>query len=128
MWFLFFCNTFVSQIDKTMKKIASLLLSVAVSSMLLVSCGPSAEEKAKAEQAMKDSIATAIQKAMDDSLAMVQATADSIARIQAMEDSIRMVMEQEAQAEKDKPKPKPKPKPQPQPTKPEEVKPGQGRG
>ena len=48
-----------------MKKIFSLALVAAIAT--LVSCGPSAEEKAAMEKAKQDSIA-AVQKAHDDSL------------------------------------------------------------
>lgn len=97
-----------------MKKIISNLLIPVFAVSLLAACGPSAEEKAAAEQHMKDSIATAEkaiadsmlavqQKAMEDSLAMVKAMEDSMATAKAMEDSIAAVKSA-------KPKSKPKPK------------------
>lgn len=114
-----------------MKKLIPALIISGMLSSVFVSCGPSAEEKAAAEQHVKDSIAAAEkavqdsimavqQKATEDSLAAVKAVEDSLAAVKAMEDSI-------AAAKSNKPKPKPKPKPT-TPTKPEDVKPGQGRG
>lgn len=75
-----------------MKKLFTL---VAVASMTLVACGPSAEEIAKKEQMMKDSIAAdsmmkaeaAAAQAQADSMAQA-AAADSAAKAQAMADSI----------------------------------------
>ncbi len=62
-----------------MKKVFALLLVAGM--FAVVSCGPSAEEKAKAEQATKDSIAN-VEKATADSIAAVQtATADSLAMV-----------------------------------------------
>jgi hypothetical protein len=77
-----------------MKKIFSLALVAAIAT--LVSCGPSAEEKAAMEKAKQDSIA-AVQKAHDDSLeaanksVMEKAKADSTAAAdaKAREDSIQ---------------------------------------
>lgn len=62
-----------------MKKVFALLLVAGM--FAVVSCGPSAEEKAKAEQATKDSIAN-VEKAKADSIAAVEtATADSLAMV-----------------------------------------------
>ena len=49
-----------------MKKVFSLLLAAGM--IALISCGPSAEEKAAAEQARQDSINAAMQKAQQDSI------------------------------------------------------------
>ena len=76
----------------------------------LISCGPSAEEKAAAEKAKQDSIAAA-QKAVQDSIAAAvqKATQDSMlaaaAAEKAREDSIEAA---EAKAKANKPKPKTK--------------------
>ena len=107
-----------------------LFINLSVAGMLaagLVGCGPSAEEKAAEQQRLNDSIAF-VQQAMNDSLMMVQqqVTADSLAAL-AVADSLRAVAVADSIAAS-KGKPKPKPKPAPQPTKPEDVKPGQGRG
>ena len=98
-----------------MKNLISALIITGMTSALFVSCGPSAEEKAAAEQRMKDSIAAVEQakadsiiavqqKAMEDSLAMVKATEDSLANIKAIEDSIAAV--KSAKPRKSKPAPK----------------------
>jgi hypothetical protein len=117
--FEIFLNTFASKIIyKPMKKKISTLLVSAMAVSMFVACGPSAEEKAAAEQHMKDSIAAAEkaiadsiiavqQKAMEDSLAMVKATEDSIANAKAIADSIAAV-----KSSKPKPKPKTAPKPE----------------
>lgn len=113
-----------------MKKLIYYLLVPGTFISLMMACGPSAEEKAAADQRMRDSIANVEkaradsliqvqQKAMEDSLAAIQAIQDSIARAAAVADSI---------AASKKPKSKPKPKPNPNPSNPTEVKPGQGRG
>lgn len=116
-----------------MKKLLTIISAVSVA--LIVSCGPSAEEQQKMEQARLDSIAQAEQQAAQDSInaAMEQARQDSLAAATAMQDSINKAMADSMAAlqtkVKDMSKPKPKPKPKTtQPTKPEEVKPGQGRG
>ena len=72
-----------------MKKLIPALFVAGIMSTVFISCGPSAEEKAAAEQHMKDSIAAvetaradsmmAAQKAMEDSMAMVKMTQDSMA-------------------------------------------------
>lgn len=93
-----------------MKKHLSILMVSGLIATTFIACGPSAEEKAMAEQKMKDSVEAVIQKAIDDSLAVVKATEDSLMRIQAVEDSIRLAMEAEAAANAPKPKAKPKPK------------------
>jgi hypothetical protein len=110
-----------------MKKLTQFLFIVVLLSGLIVGCGPSAEEKAAAEQHMKDSIAE-VEKARADSMVAVQMKAmeDSIAMVKAIEDSLKAVAESAA-AGKPKTQPKPKPKTETQPTKPEDVKPGQGR-
>ena len=106
-----FFNNFEQSKKCKMKKQIIKFLTVGFLATVIISCGPSAEEKAAAEQQMKDSIAAAIQKTLDDSLAAVKATEDSLMRIQAIEDSIRMELEAQAEANKPKPTPKPKPKP-----------------
>ena len=83
-----------------MKKILSFLVIAGIAT--LVSCGPSAEEKAAVEKARQDSIQAAMDKMTADSLASVQASAqkmmqDSIAHATAKADSM-------AAAAKSKPK------------------------
>ena len=111
----------------TQKLIPALFITGVLASVF-VACGPSAEEKAAAEQRMKDSIA-AVEQAKADSMLAVQQQAmeDSLAMVKAMQDSIAKAVE-DSLANVKSGKPKPKPKPAPAPTKPEEVKPGQGRG
>jgi hypothetical protein len=112
-----------------MKKLTLSLFAAALATSFMVSCGPSAEEIAREEQRVKDSIA-AVEKVIADSLAAVaaaeQARQDSIAAAAAEQARLDSI----AAAEKPKTKPKaaPKPKPEPQPVKPQDVKPGQGRG
>src|SRR5258706_11668799 len=72
-----------------MKKLLSIALVAAIAT--LVSCGPSAEEKAKMEQAKQDSIA-AVQKTHDDSVAAANAAAEK-----AKQDSVNMAMEKAKQ-------------------------------
>ncbi len=72
-----------------MKKVFAIMLVAGM--FAVISCGPSKEEKAKAEQATKDSIAAI---ATADSLAKIEATAkatqDSLAAIEtAKADSIK---------------------------------------
>lgn len=89
-----------------MKKTLALLV-VAAFSATIISCGPSAEEKAAAEKARQDSINAAMEKITADSLAAVE---------QARQDSIKAAMEKAAadsiaaaeEAAKKKPAPKPK--------------------
>jgi len=95
-----------------MKKFIPALIITGMMSAVFVACGPSAEEKAAAEQHMKDSIAFVEQaradstmKAMEDSLAMVKFMEDSLANVKAMEDSIAAV----ASSRPRKPKAQPKP-------------------
>jgi len=65
-----------------MKKFAYLLGTVAIS--LVVSCGPSAEEKAAAEKHVADSISAAVEAQIQDSLMMVEAARmDSLATVAA---------------------------------------------
>lgn len=66
-----------------MKKIFGILLLASV--VTIVSCGPSAKEKAAAEQARLDSIAAVKEQARLDSIAVVleQARLDSIAKAEA---------------------------------------------
>ena len=105
-----------------MKKV---IYSVAIAAtMLIVACGPSAEEIAKKEAARMDSIA----KVTADSLAIIQAEKEK-----AIQDSINAAMEkmkqdsilaaEEAAAKKKGGKTKPKPA-----TKPAEPKAGEGKG
>ena len=105
-----------------MKKV---IYSVAIAAtMLIVACGPSAEEIAKMEAARMDSIA----KVTADSLAIIEAE-----KQKAIQDSITAAMEkmkqdsilaaEEAAAKKKGGKPNPKPA-----TKPAEPKAGEGKG
>jgi len=93
-----------------------LLLSVAVlATFLIVSCGPSAEEKAAKEKAIQDSIA-AVEKARQDSIAMAEAAAmqmrlDSLAKVSA--DSTAAAEEAAAAAKKGGKKAPPKKKEEP---------------
>jgi hypothetical protein len=92
----------------------------------MVSCGPSAEEKAAAEQHMKDSIAMAEQARMDSIMAVQQkAMEDSLAMVKATEDSIRAAEDSIAAL---KGKPRPKPKTAPEKINEETKKATQGRG
>lgn len=96
-----------------MKKI---LVSVAVlAAILVVSCGPSAEEKAAAEKRIQDSIAT-VEKNRQDSIAAAEAAkmqmrADSLAKVAA--DSTALAEEAAAAAKKGGKKTTPKKKEEP---------------
>lgn len=92
----------------------SLVLGI---TMMFVACGPSAEEKAAAEQHMKDSIA-ASEKAIADSIMAVQQqmTTDSLAAVEA----VRIATEDSLAALKTT-KPKVGNKPKPAPEKPKEA-------
>ena len=88
------------------------LLVFAFAAGLLVSCGPSAEEKAAAEKMRQDSIQSVMDKMTADSLAAVQAMVE-----QARMDSIAMVAKNDSIAKAEmagkksataKPKTKPK--------------------
>jgi len=105
--------TFAPQLKKNskpeMKKILSFVVIAGFAA--LISCGPSAEEKAAAEKSRQDSIQAAMDKMAADSIAAVQAEAekmmqDSLAAVaaQATADSIAKA---EAKATK-KPVSKPK--------------------
>jgi hypothetical protein len=114
-----------------MKKLLTIISAACVA--LMVSCGPSAEEQQKIEQARLDSIAQVEQQAMQDSInqAMEKARQDSMAMMQAAQDSAMRdslaALSNKVQ-EMSKPKPKPKPK-TPEEKKIEEVKKAtQGRG
>jgi hypothetical protein len=124
-------NSFAVSKPNNMKKVLSLMAVAGFVALSVIGCGPSAEEKAAAEQRIKDSIAEVEHiKAEEAAAAQMKATEDSLALVaaqQAIADSIAAADSAKA-AQANKPKPKPKPKPAPQPTKPEEVKPGQGRG
>lgn len=99
-----------------MKKLVYLLGAVAIS--LVVSCGPSAEEKAAAEKRITDSIAAAREAQIQDSLMMVEtARQDSLAAVaQAAADSLRnlAIADSIAAASKKANAPKPKPKKTPE--------------
>jgi hypothetical protein len=91
-----------------MKKLLSLILIAGTCSFM--SCGPSKEQQEAAQKAKEDSIAQVAaaeaQKAMQDSMAMVQkAMEDSVnaAKMKAMQDSMAMMQEK-----MNKPKPKTK--------------------
>ena len=55
--------------------------------LLIVSCGPSIEEKAAEEQRYRDSVALLEQSRADSAMAIQQATADSVKKA----DSLRLV-------------------------------------
>jgi len=99
-----------------MKKLIYLFSAVAMS--LVVSCGPSAEEKAAEEKRVNDSIAAATEARIQDSLAVVEAARqDSLMAVQkAAEDSLRAVAiaDSIAAATKKKPAAKPAPKKTPE--------------
>jgi len=111
-----------------MKKLLTIISAVSVA--LIVSCGPSAEEQQKLEQARLDSIAQVEQQAAQDSInaAMEQARQDSMAAATAMQDSINKAMQDSITAASNKPKPTPKPKTIEQKQKEEVKKATQGRG
>lgn len=78
-----------------MKKILSFIVIAGFAT--LISCGPSAEEKAAVEKARQDSIQAAMDKMTADSLASVQAAAqkmmqDSMALATAKADSMAAAM------------------------------------
>ena len=99
-----------------MKKFAYLLGTVAIS--LVVSCGPSAEEKAAAEKLVADSIAAAVEAQIQDSLMMVEtARQDSLTAVaQAAADSLKnlAIADSIAAAQKKGNVGKPKPKKTPE--------------
>ena len=101
-----------------MKKFAYLLGTVAIS--LVVSCGPSAEEKAAAEKHIADSLALVEEARIQDSLMMVEtARQDSLAQVAlAAADSLRnlAIADSIAAASKKANAPKPKPKKPPSTT------------
>ncbi|MBK7851858.1 MAG: hypothetical protein IPJ66_12240 [Bacteroidetes bacterium] len=105
-----FAKSYPQKPIKKMKKVFSLLLAAGM--VALISCGPSAEEKAAAEKARQDSISAAMEKIAADSIAAVQAAAE-----QARQDSINAAMQKaqqdsiDAAAKKAANKPKPKAKP-----------------
>ena len=68
-----------------MKKVLSIALFAGI--VAFYACGPSAEEKAKMEQAKQDSIA-AVQKMYDDSVAAANAAMEK-----AKQDSMSMAMQ-----------------------------------
>jgi hypothetical protein len=97
-----------------MKKLIQVLIISSFIATFFISCGPSAEEKAAAEQHVKDSIAMAEQAIQDSIMAVQQkATEDSLAAVKAVEDSLAMVKAIEDSIAAAKPKPKAKPKAQP---------------
>jgi flagellar biosynthesis/type III secretory pathway protein FliH len=115
-----------------MKKLLTLISAACFT--LIISCGPSAEEQQRIEQARLDSIEQAAQQALQDSInmAMEQARQDSMAMAAAMQDSVNKAMQDSLAAlssqVKNMGKPaKPKALPK-QDDKPKEAKPGQGRG
>lgn len=75
--------------SKYMKKIITLVSAVCLA--LIISCGPSAEEKAKMEQQRQDSINAVVEQQRQDSIAFAErAMQDSIAAVQkAAADSLR---------------------------------------
>jgi hypothetical protein len=120
-WYIFALNQNLNK----MKKLLSILLSAGI--VMLIACGPSAEEKAAAEKAVQDSIAK-VQKAQEDSMAAAQqaamekAKADSTAAVEKMKaDSVAAAMEKKKTTAK-KPAPKKIEKGQPLPNRPGAVK------
>ena len=108
-----------------MKKIITLMSAAFMA--LIISCGPSAEEKAQMEQQRLDSINAVIEQQRQDSIGFAErALQDSIAAVQkAVQDSLNMkAVEDSLAAVKKGMKPK-KPK---GPVKPQDVKAGQGKG
>ncbi len=91
-----------------MKKLLTIISAACVA--MIVSCGPSAEEKARMEQATQDSLNQVMEQARQDSLnqAMEQARQDSMAIAAAMQDSLNKVMQDSMAKAMNKPKPKPK--------------------
>lgn len=92
-----------------MKKLLTIISASCVA--MIVSCGPSAEEQAKIEQARQDSINQVLEQARQDSMnmAMEQARQDSMAAATAMQDSLRnQAIQDSIAAIANKPKPKPK--------------------
>lgn len=83
---------------------------------LVVSCGPSAEEKAAEEKRVNDSIAAATEARIQDSLAVVEAARqDSLMAVQkAAEDSLRAVAVADSIAAANKKSGKPAPKKSPE--------------
>lgn len=93
-----------------MKK--SLLVFAAIGVAAMVACGPSAEEKAKVEQARMDSIE---QVRVQDSLSAAETAAKEEAEkaAVAMADSLKMVAMQDSMAKMKESMTKPKPKAKP---------------
>ncbi len=71
-------------------------MTAVIGSMAIVSCGPSAEEKAAAEQARLDSI-TQAEKAYNDSLAAAEAAAAAAEAEAAAQDSAATATEEGAE-------------------------------
>lgn len=107
-----------------MKK--SILLLMAAGITAFVACGPSAEEKQRAEQARLDSIET-VRIADSTAAAAAAAEAEAAAAKKATEDSLAMVAMADSMAKMKESMSKPKPKPKPV-VKPQDVKAGQGKG
>lgn len=107
------CN-YSNNLNKMKRRIV--FSSLVLSSLFLVySCGPSAEEKAKREQEVKDSIA-AVEQARQDSIAAVeQARQDSIAAVEKAKADSALAAES-AKGQKAGTAPKPKKKAEPQKT------------
>ncbi len=105
-----------------MKKIITLISAACMA--LIISCGPSAEEKAKIEQQRLDSLNAVLEQARQDSIASAEKILqDSIASAQkAVEDSLKLKATEDSIAAATKKIKKPK-----APKKPE-VKAGQGKG
>ncbi len=101
--------------ENHMKKL--IYLFSAATMTFVISCGPSAEEKAAEEKRIADSIAAATEARIQDSLALVAAAVqDSLAAVQkAAEDSLREVaIADSIAAAKKKSTPKPQPKKSPE--------------
>ena len=107
-----------------MKKSFTVLMAAGIAAF--VACGPSAEEKAKVEQARMDSIEQV--RITDSTSAAVAATEVAAAAAQkAAQDSLAMVAMQDSMAKMKENMIKPKPKAKPV-IKPQDVKAGQGKG
>ena len=83
-----------------MKRLLSLIVVAGI--FTFVACGPSAEEKAKAEKAKQDSLQAVEQARIQDSVAKETAKADSIKKIDDLkiQDSIKQAEEQAAKSAK----------------------------
>ena len=81
-----------------MKRLLSLIAVAGI--LTFVACGPSAEEKAKAEKAKQDSLQAVDQARIQDSIAKETAKADSVKAMEAQRiaDSTKVAEEQASKA------------------------------